>query len=64
MTAVTDVSCYTLKRQAFVSLLGPIENVWRLEALRKVSHSVLSYLQSNCAAHFLRLHGFTARTWP
>ena len=28
--------CYTLQRKAFDSLLGPIQDVWRFEALRKV----------------------------
>ena len=28
--------CYTLARKAFNELLGPIEDMWRFEALRKV----------------------------
>ncbi len=28
--------CFTLGRKAFMELLGPIEDVWRFEALRKV----------------------------
>ena len=28
--------CYTLDRKAFDMLLGPIESVWRFEALRRV----------------------------
>ena len=28
--------CYTLARKSFDSLLGPIQDVWRFEALRKV----------------------------
>ena len=28
--------CYTLARKSFNSLLGPIQDVWRFEALRKV----------------------------
>jgi hypothetical protein len=28
--------CYSLGRKAFNELLGPIEDVWRFEALRKV----------------------------
>jgi hypothetical protein len=35
-TAETYVVCYILKRSAFNKLLGPIEEVWKLEALRKV----------------------------
>lgn len=34
--ADTAVVCFTLKRSAFNKLLGPIEEVWKLEALRKV----------------------------
>lgn len=30
------VVCYTMDRKAFDNLLGPIEDVWRYEALRKV----------------------------
>lgn len=30
------VVCYALGRKAFNELLGPIEDVWRYEALRKV----------------------------
>ena len=35
---VADVPtvCYTLGRKAFTELLGPIEDVWRYEALRRV----------------------------
>lgn len=36
MTAKTQVVCYTLTRKSFDSLLGPIQDVWRFEALRKV----------------------------
>ncbi len=36
MTAKTGVVCYTLARKSFDSLLGPIQDVWRFEALRKV----------------------------
>jgi hypothetical protein len=28
--------CYSLKRDAFNDLLGPIQDIWRYEALRKV----------------------------
>ena len=30
------VVCYALGRKAFNELLGPIEDVWRYETLRKV----------------------------
>ncbi len=30
------VVAYSLRRQAFNQLLGPIEEVWKLEALRQV----------------------------
>lgn len=36
MTAKSGVVCYTLARKSFDSLLGPIQDVWRFEALRKV----------------------------
>ncbi|DBA94882.1 TPA: cGMP-dependent protein kinase [Trebouxia sp. C0004] len=36
VTARTGVVCYTLARKSFDSLLGPIQDVWRFEALRKV----------------------------
>ncbi|KAA6429168.1 MAG: cGMP-dependent kinase, partial [Trebouxia sp. A1-2] len=32
----SGVVCYTLARKSFDSLLGPIQDVWRFEALRKV----------------------------
>lgn len=35
--ADTYVVCYTLNRKAFHDILGPIEDIWRYEALRKVS---------------------------
>ena len=34
--AQTEVECYTLDRATFNSLLGPVEDLWRFEALRKV----------------------------
>ena len=34
--AQTEAECYTLDRTTFTSLLGPIEDLWRFEALRKV----------------------------
>ena len=36
VTASTAVVCYTLQRRAFDGVLGPIQDVWRFEALRKV----------------------------
>lgn len=36
VTADGELQCYTLERQVFMDLLGPIQDVWRLEALRKV----------------------------
>lgn len=33
--AETYTVCYTLSRKAFNELLGPIEDMWRFEALRK-----------------------------
>lgn len=38
MDAVAEgyVVCYTLNRKAFNEVLGPIQDIWRYEALRKV----------------------------
>lgn len=36
--------CYILERSAFNKLLGPIEEVWKLEALRKVTFLAWSFL--------------------
>ena len=36
VTAKSQLVCYTLTRKSFDSLLGPIQDVWRFEALRKV----------------------------
>lgn len=36
VTADVYTVCYSLGRKAFDELLGPIEDVWRFEALRKV----------------------------
>ncbi len=36
VTAETQLVCYSLARPAFNNLLGPIEDVWRFEALCKV----------------------------
>lgn len=35
------VVCYALGRKAFNELLGPIEDVWRYETLRKVRQRTL-----------------------
>ncbi len=45
-TAETYVVCYILKRSAFNKLLGPIEEVWKLEALRKVGETSLKLEKS------------------
>ena len=39
--ADTYVVCYTLNRRAFHDILGPIEDIWRYEALRKVQHIMI-----------------------
>ena len=45
--------CYTLGRAAFNELLGPIEDVWRYETLRKVSASLYAALPaSSCSKIF------------
>lgn len=36
MTAEGLLVCYSLERAAFNDLLGPIQDVWRFEALRRV----------------------------
>ena len=36
VVATSDLECYTLDRATFHSLLGPVEDLWRFEALRKV----------------------------
>ena len=36
VVAEAHTVCFTLGRKAFTELLGPIEDVWRFEALRKV----------------------------
>mmetsp|Transcript_11914 Transcript_11914/g.39205 ORF Transcript_11914/g.39205 Transcript_11914/m.39205 type:complete len:950 (-) Transcript_11914:163-3012(-) len=36
VTAVTNVKCMTMNRQAFIDLLGPLKHVWRLQALQRV----------------------------
>ena len=35
MTAEGVLECYTLERSAFNDLLGPVQDVWRFEALRR-----------------------------
>ena len=39
--------CYALGRKAFNELLGPIEDVWRYETLRKVRQFVLGNKKQN-----------------
>ena len=39
--ADTYVVCYTLNRKAFHDILGPIEDIWRYEALRKVRQTAM-----------------------
>ena len=41
--------CYTLSRKAFNELLGPIEDMWRFEALRKVRRP-LSRAVKHCSS--------------
>ena len=36
VTADSYLVCFSLTRKSFDNLLGPIEDVWRFEALRKV----------------------------
>lgn len=36
MVAGNNMVCYSLSRSKFVELLGPYEDVWRFEALKKV----------------------------
>ena len=42
--------CYTLNRKAFHDILGPIEDIWRYEALRKVEND-RSALSMPCLNH-------------
>lgn len=53
--------CYTLARKAFDELLGPIEDVWRFEALRKVPVLfALSELQLFELARCMKNHAISA----
>lgn len=42
-TAITKEDCifYTLERQQFQKLLGPLDQIWRFQALQKVPHLYL-----------------------
>lgn len=44
-TVVTEgyVVCYTLNRESFNNLLGPIETLWRYEVLKKVQQAACCY---------------------
>ena len=53
--------CYSLGRKEFDALLGPIEDVWRFEALRKVPVLfALSEQQLFELAHCMKNHSITA----
>ena len=61
MTAKSVVVCYTLARKSFDSLLGPIQDVWRFEALRKVPILFsLSNSQLFDLAHCMKYHTLQA----
>ena len=60
---VADVPtvCYTLGRKAFTELLGPIEDVWRYEALRRVPVLfALTEKQLFDLAHCMKNHSIAA----
>ena len=50
---MTDMECYSLDRGTFHSLLGPVEDLWRFEALRKVCAMVHVH-------HGVRVHACSA----
>ena len=53
--------CYSLGRKEFDALLGPIEDVWRFEALRKVPVLfTLSEQQLFELAHCMKNHAIAA----
>ena len=53
--------CYSLGRKEFDALLGPIEDVWRFEALRKVPVLfALSEQQLFELAHCMKNHAIAA----
>ncbi len=61
MTADIYTVCYSLGRKAFDELLGPIEDVWRFEALRKVPVLfALSEQQLFELAHCMKNHAISA----
>lgn len=61
MTADLYTVCYSLGRKAFDELLGPIEDVWRFEALRKVPVLfALSEQQLFELAHCMKNHSISA----
>ena len=61
MTADLYTVCYSLGRKEFDALLGPIEDVWRFEALRKVPVLfALSEQQLFELAHCMKNHSIAA----
>ncbi|KAK9909485.1 hypothetical protein WJX75_003002 [Coccomyxa subellipsoidea] len=61
VTADLYTVCYSLGRKAFDELLGPIEDVWRFEALRKVPVLfALSEQQLFELAHCMKNHSISA----
>ncbi len=61
VTADIYTVCYSLGRKAFDELLGPIEDVWRFEALRKVPVLfALSEQQLFELAHCMKNHAISA----
>ena len=70
MVADVHTVCFSLGRKAFTELLGPIEDVWRFEALRKVCQrqaGVACRLLPSCTllhAMIGILHAIIAVVWP
>lgn len=61
VTADVYTVCYSLGRKEFDALLGPIEDVWRFEALRKVPVLfALSEQQLFELAHCMKNHSIAA----
>ena len=61
VTADLYTVCYSLGRKEFDALLGPIEDVWRFEALRKVPVLfALSEQQLFELAHCMKNHSVAA----
>lgn len=48
------VVCYTLSRDAFNKLLGPIETLWRYETLKKVFHFSRRFFDMLLGSRFLQ----------